>query len=50
MTLARDLLTRDGVLLLAAEHTLDERLIAQIRGFSRAEGGVSNLYVFLPKG
>lgn len=50
MTLARDLLTRDGVLLLAADYTLDDRLISQIRGFARTEGTALNLYIYQSQG
>ncbi len=37
MVLARDLLTRDGVMLLARDYLLDEVLIRQIRDFENAE-------------
>lgn len=37
MVLARDLVARDGILLLAAEHTLGEALIRQIRQYAAAE-------------
>ena len=33
MVLARDLVTRDGLMLLSAEHVLDERIIQQVRDF-----------------
>lgn len=38
MVLARDLVTRDGVLLLAREYILDELLIRQIREYEQSEG------------
>lgn len=38
MVLARDLVSRDGVLLLAADYILDENLIRQIRDYARVEG------------
>jgi response regulator RpfG family c-di-GMP phosphodiesterase len=38
MVLARDLLTRDGILLLARDFLLDGNLIRQIRNFERTEG------------
>jgi len=37
MTLAHDLMSRDGILLLSKEYILDERLIEQIRNFERTE-------------
>jgi response regulator RpfG family c-di-GMP phosphodiesterase len=36
MVLARDLVTRDGLLLLSADYTLDQRLIEQILDFERS--------------
>lgn len=38
MILARDLVTRDGVLLLAADYVLEAGLIRQIREYAQAEG------------
>ncbi|MDD3353187.1 HD domain-containing phosphohydrolase [Zoogloea sp.] len=38
MVLARDLLTRDGVMLLAADFVLDESLIRQLRELEASEG------------
>lgn len=38
MRMARDLVAPDGLLLLSANHVLDERLIRQIAGFERANG------------
>jgi len=45
MTLARDLVTRDGVLLLAHGFLIDDSLIRQIRGFERSEGHRLTLHV-----
>lgn len=38
MVLARDIISRDGVLLLAADYTLDENLVRQIQDYERSEG------------
>ena len=38
MVLARDLVSREGVLLLAADYVLDARLIRQIQEFAHSEG------------
>ena len=38
MVLARDLVTRDGVMLLAADFVLDESLIRQLRELEASEG------------
>ena len=45
MALARDLLTRDGVLLLATDHLLDANLIRQIRDYAAAEGGAMTVFI-----
>ena len=45
MTLSRDLISRDGVLLLAAEFILDDNLIRQIKDFARGEDGPVAIYV-----
>lgn len=45
MVLARDLVSRDGVLLLAAEYVLDDSLIRQIREYERSEGGQVQIFV-----
>lgn len=39
MTIARDLITRDGYLLLSANHVLDERMIRQILDFESSASG-----------
>lgn len=49
MLLARDLLSRDGVLLLAAEHQLDDSLIRQIRAYAQSEGIALRMFVKLPE-
>ena len=38
MVLSRDLISRDGVLLLAADYVLDSNLVRQIQDFARKEG------------
>lgn len=38
MVLARDLMTRNGDILLSKEHVLDDKIIEQIRGFERMDG------------
>jgi response regulator RpfG family c-di-GMP phosphodiesterase len=45
MTLARDLISPEGVLLLAAGYMLDDNLIRQIQGYERSEGTRLILYV-----
>jgi response regulator RpfG family c-di-GMP phosphodiesterase len=45
MVLARDLLSFDGLLLLSADHALDERLIEQIREFDQSGAGHLDIYV-----
>ncbi len=45
MVLSRDLMTRDGALLLAAEYILDANLIRQIREYAQMEGIVLFVYV-----
>jgi response regulator RpfG family c-di-GMP phosphodiesterase len=39
MVLARDLVSKDGLMLLSADHVLDERMIAQVRDFEQKSGG-----------
>ncbi|WP_408001954.1 HD domain-containing phosphohydrolase [Massilia sp. SM-13] len=39
MVLARDLISKDGLMLLSADHVLDERMIAQVRDFENKSGG-----------
>ena len=45
MILSRDLMTRDGVLLLAADYILDANLIRQIRDYVASENIVMNIHV-----
>lgn len=45
MVVSRDILTRDGVLLLAKDYMLDDRLIGQIKGFEESEGRRLVVYV-----
>jgi response regulator RpfG family c-di-GMP phosphodiesterase len=45
MTLARDLLTDDGILLVCAERVLDAGLIHQIRSYAKSGGNVADIYV-----
>ena len=45
MVLARDLLSFDGLLLLSADHVLDERLIDQIREFDKSGAGRLHIHV-----
>ncbi len=45
MALARDLVTRDGVLLLARDYILDEVLIRQIRDYEHAEGVALEIHI-----
>jgi hypothetical protein len=46
MVLSRDLVSREGVLLLSAEYILDAGLIRQIREYAR-DGGITTIYVRL---
>lgn len=45
MVLSRDLMTRDGVLLLAADYLLDAGLIRQICDYANTEGVVMNVFI-----
>lgn len=45
MILSRDLVSRDGVLLLSADHRLDAGLIRQIREYVSAEGSAMSIHV-----
>jgi hypothetical protein len=45
MRTARDLVTRDGQLLLSADHVLTERLIAQIADFEKRSNEEFTVYV-----
>ncbi|MBL8414300.1 MAG: response regulator [Propionivibrio sp.] len=45
MVLSRDLMTRDGVLLLAADYLLDASLIRQIRDYATTDGGAVSVFI-----
>ncbi|MBS4099538.1 MAG: response regulator [Sulfuricella sp.] len=45
MVLTRDLVSRDGMLLLARDYVLDDSLIGQIRNFEESDGHPVTLYV-----
>jgi hypothetical protein len=45
MTLARDLVSDEGALLLSAEHVLNERLLKQLADFERRSGTTLQLYI-----
>lgn len=45
MVISRDLVSREGVLLLAADYVLDSNLVRQIQDFARKEGGALTLHV-----
>jgi hypothetical protein len=47
MRTTRDLITRDGSLLLSADHVLTERMIGQIGDFERTSGMSFTVYVSL---
>ena len=49
MTLSRDLISRDGLMLLAADHQLDARLIQQVQDFEAKSGGRLTIRVFPAK-
>lgn len=50
MVLARDLVSRDGVLLLAADFVLDVSLIKQIQDYARRENHAITVYIRTDKG
>lgn len=45
VSLSRDIVSPDGLLLLARDYVLDERLIRQIRNFEESEGRTIEIYV-----
>jgi response regulator RpfG family c-di-GMP phosphodiesterase len=45
MVLSRDLLTRDGLLLLAHDYVLDEALLEQLKSYERTDGRPMAVYV-----
>lgn len=50
MVLSRDVVTRDGLLLLAKDHVLDESVIEQLHSFEKAEGKTLVVHVRTDKG
>ncbi|MGK5079359.1 HD domain-containing phosphohydrolase [Janthinobacterium sp. HLX7-2] len=48
MVLSRDLISRDGLMLLAVEHVLTARVIAQLLDFEGKNGGRLNIRVYRP--
>lgn len=49
MVLSRDLVGRDGLMRLSAEHVLDERLIQQVLGFEAKNEGRLSIHIW-PRG
>lgn len=45
MRLTRDLVTREGVLLLAKNHVFDETMIEQVRAFEKSDGNTLAIFV-----
>lgn len=45
MVLARDLITRDGMLLLARDYVLDEPLVDQLKSYERTEGHTMTVHI-----
>jgi response regulator RpfG family c-di-GMP phosphodiesterase len=50
MVLAQDLLTRDGIMLLAKDYVLDAAVIDKLRAFEEADGQALNVVVQVPSG
>lgn len=50
MVLSRDLVSREGLMLLSAEHVLDARLIKQIQDFDTKQEARLAIWVWPPKG
>ncbi|MES2160702.1 MAG: HD domain-containing phosphohydrolase [Pseudomonadota bacterium] len=50
MVLARDLISRDGLMLLSIEHVLDARMIQQVQDFETKAGGRLSIWIRNPKG
>jgi response regulator RpfG family c-di-GMP phosphodiesterase len=48
--LSRDLVTAEGLMLLSADHVLDERMIQQVRDFESKNEVRLNIWVWPPKG
>ncbi|NVM79235.1 response regulator RpfG family c-di-GMP phosphodiesterase [Duganella sp. SG902] len=49
MVLARDLVSRDGLMLLAVDHVLDARMIQQVQDFETKSGGRLSIWVRNPR-
>ncbi|WP_343731486.1 HD domain-containing phosphohydrolase [Duganella sp.] len=49
MVLARDLISRDGLMLLAVDHVLDARMIQQVQDFETKSGGRLAIWVRNPR-
>lgn len=50
MALSRDLVSRDGLMLLSADHVLDDRLIRQVQDFEAKQEARLTIRVWPPKG
>lgn len=50
MKLSRDLLSKDGGLLLSKDHVIDDSLISQIRNFEELEDRLLTIYIYAKKG
>ena len=50
MVLARDLVSRDGLMLLSVDHVLDARMIQQVQDFETKSGSRLSIWVRNPKG
>lgn len=49
MTLSRDVVSRDGLMLLAADHVLDARMIQQLQDFEKKSGSRLPIFVHRPR-
>ena len=49
MVLARDLISRDGLMLLSGEHVLDARMIQQVQDFETKSGNRLGIWIRPPK-
>lgn len=47
MTIARDLVAKDGILLLSYGHVLDEKKISLLRGYEKAMDDSLNVYIYV---
>ncbi|RJG01045.1 HD domain-containing phosphohydrolase [Noviherbaspirillum sedimenti] len=50
MALSRDLVTKDGMLLLSKDYVLDQRFIEKIQSFERADGQPIGIYIYAKRG